>query len=204
MYFKYVVLICAVVTLAGAQATTNLGYPSNGMPATPILPSSSPLIATPVMTSTTGQGNNGVGATNGTGANIAGASNATGSNIAGASNSTLTMVPGAGAPVTNISTYAEMPPSAPFGSKWQTGMQQELLSQGPVYLEFGAMRSDSVYDRFGANPLTLAEAAQIAKEARQTQHALRIYTNADIERVERESGVKVPARAMGQPAASNR
>jgi hypothetical protein len=202
MHFKYVLLIFAVATLAAAQTTGNLGYPDNGLPPTPILPSSSPLIATPVITSASGPSNNGVGATNGTGANIAGASNATGSNIAGASNSTLTMVPGAGTPLISVPAYAEMPPSAPFASQWQAGMQQELSSESPVYLEFGAMHSDSVYNRFGADPPTLAEAARLAKA--RSPHDVRVYTNADVERMQRENGVKLPARITGPPEVSTR
>jgi hypothetical protein len=172
MCYKYVLLICTAATLAGAQA-----YSSDGLPAAPILPSSSPLITTPMIISTAGPGNRGVGATNGTGANIAGATNATGNNIAGASNSTLTMVPGAGTPVISVPAYAEMPPSAPFASQWQAGIQQELPSE-PVYLEFGAMHSDSAYERFGADPPTLAEAARLAKA--RSPHDVRVYTNADV------------------------
>jgi hypothetical protein len=209
MRFKYVLLICAVATLAGAQATTNLGYSNDGMPATPVLPAFSPLIATPVVSSSpagagasNGTGANMVGATNATAGNIAGASNATGSNIAGASNSTLSMVSGAGTPDLNVPTYAETPAPSPFGPQRQAGMQQELSPQGPVYLEFGAMRSDSAFDRFGAEPLTLAEASRLAKA--RSPHDVRIYTNADIERVRGESGVRVPARVEGHPEASSR
>lgn len=167
-------LICAVVLLAGAafgQVTILSGYATNQgwggyYPAPPFVP----LVTTPIVTLDT------------VSPSAAGASNATTGMVAGATNATLSIVQPPLTPVYTVPVWSgydivgpvpvpaavsapEAPPQPPV----------QRAAAAPHHVEVGIASSE-------------VAVAPLAKIPRQHEHAVRVYTNADIDRINQQNG----------------
>lgn len=170
---RKLVLMCALVVLVGAafgQVTIVSGYATNQgwggyYPAPPFVP----LVTTPIVTLDT------------VSPSAAGASNATSGMVAGATNATLSMVQPPLTPVYTVPVWSGYEVIAP-GIAPPAGPVPEAAPQQPApqtaaarHLEVGVASSE-------------VEVAPSAKIPRQHEHAVRVYTNADIDRINQQNG----------------
>ena len=172
---RQVLLICMTILLVGSafgQVTMLSGYVTNQgwggyYPAPPFVP----LVTTPTVTLDT------------VSPSAAGASNATWGMMAGAANATLSMVQPSVTPVYTVpvwSGYDVAGPVAPAVAP--AGIEQTAPAQVPAqqtaaahHLEVGIASSES-------------NVASYARIPKQHEHAARVYTNADIDRINQQNG----------------
>jgi hypothetical protein len=169
---RKLMLICAMVLLVTAafgQVTVLSGYATNQgwggyYPAPPFVP----LVTTPMVTLNT------------VSPSASGASNATAGLSAGATNATLSMVQPSPSAVYTVPTWSgydvvapTIAPSAPPTT--EAAPQPAARVAAPRRLEVGIASSES-------------EVAPMAKNPRQHEHATRVYTNADIDRINQQNG----------------
>ncbi len=171
---RKLMLICAMVLLVGAafgQVTVLSGYATNQgwggyYPAAPFVP----LVTTPIVTLDT------------VAPSPAGASNATTGMVAGATNATLSIIQPPLTPVYTVPVWsgydviapatAPVPAAGPEAAPVQPGPR---AAAAPRHVDVGIARSE-------------VEVAPIAKIPRQHEHAVRVYTNADIDRINQQNG----------------
>jgi hypothetical protein len=170
---RKLLLICAVVLLAGVafgQVTILSGYATNQgwggyYPAPPFVP----LVSTPIVTLDT------------VSPSPAGASNATTGNVAGASNATLSIVQPPLTPIYTVPVWSGYDviatATAPIAAPTPEAAPQPTPQAGavPRHVEVGIASSE-------------VEVAPLAKVPRQHEHAVRVYTNADIDRINQQNG----------------
>ncbi len=169
---RKVLLVCATVVLVGVafgQVTVLSGYATNQgwggyYPAPPFVP----LVTTPMVTLDT------------VSPSAAGASNATTGMIAGATNATLSIVQPPLTPVYTVPVWSGYnmvaPPVAAVPVAEAPGAQAPAqAAAAPRHVEVGIASSQG-------------EVAPMAKVPRQHEHAVRVYTNADIDRINQQNG----------------
>jgi len=171
---RKLLLMCALVLLVGAafgQVTIVSGYANNQgwggyYPAPPFVP----LVTTPIVTLDT------------VSPSAAGASNATTGMVAGASNATLSIVQPPFTPVYTVPVWSGYdlisPGSAPVAPQMPEAAPPQPSTRAaaaPRHVDVGIASSE-------------VEVAPIAKIPRQHEHAVRVYTNADIDRINQQNG----------------
>lgn len=171
---RQLVLVCAMVLLVGAafgQVTVLSGYATNqGWGGYYPAPAFVPLVTTPMVTLNTAS------------PSAVGASNATSGMIAGATNSTLSTVQPPVAPVYTVPVWsgydlaapALMPTAAPAPAPSEA-ISVARVAPGTRHIDLGVATSE----------VNVAEAARIP---RQHEHAVRTYTNEDINRINQQNG----------------
>jgi hypothetical protein len=171
---RKLLLMCALVLLVGAafgQVTIVSGYATNQgwggyYPAPPFVPQ----VTTPIVTLDT------------VSPSPAGASNATTGMVAGASNATLSILQPPLTPVYTVPVWSGYDLIAPGTAPVPPQMSEAAPPQpapraaaAPRHVDVGIASSE-------------VEVAPIAKIPRQHEHAVRVYTNADIDRINQQNG----------------
>lgn len=170
---RKLLLMCALVLLVGAafgQVTIVSGYATNQgwggyYPAPPYVP----LVTTPIITLDT------------VSPSAAGASNASTGMVAGASNATLSIVQPPLTPIYTVPVWSGYdlvaPGVAPLAAAVPEAAPPQLASRAtaPRHVGMGIATSE-------------VDVAPMAKIPRQHEHAVRVYTNADIDRINQQNG----------------
>lgn len=171
---RKLLLMCALVLLVGVafgQVTIVSGYATNQgwggyYPALPYVP----LVTTPIVT------------LDSVSPSPAGASNATTGMVAGATNATLSMVQPPLTPVYTVPVWSGYDLVGPGGAP-VAGPMPEAVPQQPSARAAAAPRHVDV-----GIASSEVELAPMAKIPRQHEHAVRVYTNADIDRINQQNG----------------
>ena len=170
---RKLLLMCALLLLVGAafgQVTIVSGYATNQgwggyYPAPPYVP----LVTTPIVTLDT------------VSPSAAGASNASTGMVAGASNATLSIVQPPLTPVYTVPVWSGYDLVAPGVAPVAAPMPEAAPPQpapratAPRHVGVGIATSE-------------VDVAPMAKIPRQHEHAVRVYTNADIDRINQQNG----------------
>ena len=170
---RKLLLMCALLLLVGAafgQVTIVSGYATNqgwggSYPAPPYVP----LVTTPIITLDT------------VSPSAAGASNASTGMVAGASNATLSIVQPPLTPIYTVPVWSGYdlvaPGVAPLAAAVPEAAPPQLASRAtaPRHVGMGIATSE-------------VDVAPMAKIPRQHEHAVRVYTNADIDRINQQNG----------------
>ena len=172
---RKLLVVCATLLLASAafsQVTVLSGYATNQgwggyYPSAPFVP----LVTTPSVS------------LNAVAPSAPGASNATAGMMAGATNATLSIIQPSATPVYTIPVWsgydmaASMPqPVAPAG----------VEQAGPVHIA-AQPQSGARHIELGVSSME-SDLAPYAKVQRQHEHATRVYTNSDIDRINQQNG----------------
>jgi len=172
---RRLLLFCVMLVLASAafsQVTVLSGYATNQgwggyYPAAPFVP----LVTTPIVSLDT------------VSPSAAGASNATAGMMAGATNATLSVMQPSMSPVYTVPVWSGYdvngPVAAPVAS---TSVEQ--VAPAPM------ARQQAAVSRHIELGISSAESnvAPYAKVQRQHEHAVRVYTNSDVDRINQQNG----------------
>jgi hypothetical protein len=187
-------IMCLLTVLACAMAEAQVVITSSGFATSPgpALQNATPTVTVPTTPAITfvNRSSSPVGATNSTGGNVAGASNATIGNVPGISNASI------GVPVYATTQYT---PNANLIAEEQAGaptLSSLTAGSGGVYnvgpgtaqtFNFGVAETASAYGPAGAGPSLARVAAETRYRAQHAQN-VRVYTNADLQRLP-ETGI---------------